>query len=141
MSFESQSTLSAQSLTSGGAIVADAACSWQLVHGRVLRLRFRQAGVLRVSSGRAWVTMDRVRGDTLLDAGDLFVSPGQDLPLRGGQSLVLESWSGERQGCIGLEWVPLPQPAPLATVVWARVGRYASVLVRRLWFVQRQPRF
>lgn len=118
----------------GGPMVLRAAATWQLAKGRVLRVRVREAGVLRVSSGQAWVTLDRVHGDTLADAGDLFVSPGHDLPLRAGQSLVLEAWSAGAQGSMGLSWEPVAQSARLAHIrtqpstLRTRVNTWASAL-------------
>jgi Protein of unknown function (DUF2917) len=134
MSFESQPHSSVLSLPQGRPVVLRAASTWQLAHGGVVRVRAREAGVLRVSSGQAWVTMDRRRGDTLADAGDLFVSPGHDLPLRADQSLVLEAWPAGAQGSMGLSWEPVTQPARLVrtgtqpSTLRTRVSTWASAL-------------
>ena len=66
-----------------------------------------EPGVLRVTQGRMWATIDLDRSRTLADAGDHFVVPGQDLHLRAGQRVVLEAWPVQGQASIQWQWLPV----------------------------------
>jgi hypothetical protein len=74
----------------------------------------RCAGVLRVTSGRAWVTLHAVRQNPQprwcpeLDPGDIFVDPGNRLELRAGQHAVIESWPTGKASATQLVWEPAP---------------------------------
>lgn len=80
---------------------------WQLAAGRALSLRLRTAGVLQITQGQAWVTLnERERGHGE-DAGDHFLGPGQRLPVRAGRHLVIESLD---QAPVHFEWLPATAP-------------------------------
>jgi hypothetical protein len=66
----------------------------------------REPGVLRVTQGRMWATIDLDRNSPVADAGDHFVAPGQDLHLRAGQRVVLEAWPVQGQTSIQWQWLP-----------------------------------
>ena len=70
----------------------------------------REAGVVRVTQGRMWATMDLDSGSPVADAGDHFVAPGQDLHLRAGQRVVLEAWPAKGQASIQWQWLPVATP-------------------------------
>ena len=70
-----------------------------------------EPGVLRVTQGRMWATIDLDRSRTLADAGDHFVVPGQDLHLRAGQRVVLEAWPVQGQASIQWQWLPVATAA------------------------------
>lgn len=114
---------------SAKAVAMDGKAPWELSRGCVLSLRPRIAGVLRVSAGRAWVTLDVSRSSPVTDAGDHFVEPGHDLPLRAGQRLVLESWPAAEFDSIKLVWAPQASPARLAYWQATLVGRSLSRLL------------
>jgi hypothetical protein len=72
----------------------------------------RSAGVLRVTSGRAWVTLHASRQNPQprwspeTDPGDIFVGPGKGLALRAGQHAVIESWPADKASATHVEWQP-----------------------------------
>jgi hypothetical protein len=77
----------------------------------------RSAGVLRVTSGRAWVTLHAVRQSPQprwcpeLDPGDIFVDPGNRLRLRAGQHAVIEAWPADKASATRLVWEPVAPSA------------------------------
>jgi hypothetical protein len=79
---------------------------WTLLAGRALTLRPTTSGVLRVSHGRAWATLDVDRRSLTSDAGDHFLNPENALVLRAGQRVVIESWPVAGASGIGLVWEP-----------------------------------
>lgn len=135
MSFIKQAQVNSQPSPRGHAITkavaTDGNTPWQLAGGCALSWRARGAGVLRVTSGRAWVTLDVSHGSPVADAGDHFVEPGRDLELRAGQRLVLESWPTSGADSISLVWEPRVPAARRVLarlwVVWGRLtGRLAA---------------
>jgi len=92
-------------------------CAWTLNRGAAQTFRAKSAGVLRVSGGRAWVTLSASRFSPQprryrdLDPGDIFVGPGNDLALRSGQAVVIESWPSDGMPLTRLQWVPDPRSA------------------------------
>jgi len=72
-----------------------------------LALRPRAAGLLRVTQGRIWATIDLDSRRTLADAGDHFIAPGHDLRLRAGQRVVLEAWPIKGQASVQWQWLPV----------------------------------
>ena len=82
------------------------AAPMQLAKGRAVTLRPKVAGILRVPHGRAWATLDKVRGSSLDDDGDHFVAPGHDLHVRAGQRVVLEAWPRAGADSITLVYEP-----------------------------------
>lgn len=90
---------------------ADTTCTvWSQVKGSVRTFRPQTAGVLRVTTGRAWATFNpsdwaaQPRWSPELDPGDLFVGPGAELPLCAGQNVVLESWPAGSSANTRFEW-------------------------------------
>lgn len=110
MSFVKQAQINSQQSpcapTATNAGTANGTAPWQLPRGCALSLKPRVAGVLRVSCGRAWVTLDLSFSSPAAQAGDHFVEPGHDLVLRAGQRLVLESWPAAGADHIHLVWEP-----------------------------------
>jgi hypothetical protein len=100
-----QATSFAHQSLSAGALPA----GWKLDAGRALSLRPRGAGVLRVTQGRLWVTLDSLRGDVQA-SGDLFLVPGRGLVVQAGQRLVIESSDTDRQAAAHFSLDPLGQP-------------------------------
>ncbi len=57
-----------------------------------------QAGVLRVTTGRVWVTTDQMREDYFLHAGEL-------LAIDAGVHVVIEAWNQNKSGLALLDWL------------------------------------
>jgi Protein of unknown function (DUF2917) len=83
----------------------------------------REPGVLRVTQGRIWATIDLDRSRTFADAGDHFVVPGQDLYLRAGQRVVLEAWPVQGQTSIQWQWLPVATPMATSAASHTGLGR------------------
>ena len=86
-------------------LASPGASAWNLPRGRAVSVTLRAATVLRATSGRAWVTQDAPLGAP----GDYFVFPGHDLPLRAGQSVVIEAWPYPGQDEVALQWLAQPE--------------------------------
>jgi hypothetical protein len=99
----SQESSSAQAAL--GATILSLDAPWVLRKGQAVTLCPRGAGVLRVTSGRAWATLDVSSHTPLLETGDHFVALGHDLRLRAGQRVVVEAWPHKEQEEITLQWV------------------------------------
>jgi hypothetical protein len=117
---------------------------WMLAAGRALSLRPREAGVLRIAGGAAWITFDGPHDGPANDQGDLLLAPGESLRVAAGRRLVLETHGTE---AVAFQWdfapQPQPQPVPLAQD-WAALrqaiglalgagGRLAAGLARLAW--------
>lgn len=77
----------------------------RLAPGQAHSLRLRRDGQLQVREGRAWVTLDEaplVRGT---ECGDFFLEAGQQLAVRAGRHLVIESLD---QNPVHYAWQPCP---------------------------------
>ena len=95
--------------------------------GRALTVRARQAGVLRITQGRVWITFSHADKDLRVPAGDYFCSAGESLALAAGQAVVMESWSaGEGGGAAAFSWEPAAFARPVAAA-GAAVAKVASV--------------
>lgn len=81
--------------------------------GQALTLRARQAGRLRVTQGRLWLTFSDAAQDGWVRAGDHFLLSGESLALAAGQTVVLESWAVGAPAPAGLCW----EPAPVASLL------------------------
>ena len=78
--------------------------SWVLPQGCAQTFVPVAAGVLRVTAGRAWVTLGQgLAGD------DVFLERNASMPLRAGQAVVLEAWLQESEAQLQLEWEAAPQ--------------------------------
>jgi Protein of unknown function (DUF2917) len=65
---------------------------WKLEAGHALTLRARQAGVLRITHGRVWLTFDITEKNAGVRTGDYFLSRGESLNLSAGEVLVMEPY-------------------------------------------------
>lgn len=81
---------------------------YALAAGQALTLRARQAGRLRVTQGRLWLTVGDAAQDGRVRAGDHFLQSGESLALAAGQTVVLESWAVGPPASAGLCWEPAP---------------------------------
>ena len=103
---------------SSAASHASCTTGWSQPRGTARTFRAPCAGVLRVSAGRAWATVNaspwspQPRWCPQLDAGDVFLAPDTTaLALRAGQSVVLESWPSNADPGTCFEWVALAPSA------------------------------
>ncbi|MFC5522841.1 DUF2917 domain-containing protein [Polaromonas jejuensis] len=79
---------------------------WKLGAGRALTLHASQAGELRIAHGRVWVTFNNAGQDLSVRAGDHFLSRGDGLFLRAGESLVMESFGIGHVPSAYFSWEP-----------------------------------
>lgn len=78
---------------------------WKLAPRRALSLRPRAAGLLLIAQGQAWATLGvRPQGHGN-ESGDHCLQAGQQLLVRAGQHLVLESFD---DAPVCFDWTPLP---------------------------------
>ena len=99
-----------QSLQTGGT-----AGSWRLAPGRALSLCPRSDGVLRVTCGRAWATLDVPPCGHRKETGDHCLQAGEQLPVRAGRHLVLESLDAAP---VEFEWRHASAAVPLRLSRW-----------------------
>lgn len=134
---------------------------WKLTPDRAVTLVPGEAGVLRVTHGQVWATLDGPHHGPANDWGDLVLRSGQQLKLTPGQHVVVESygdavnesayfsWEPEsalRQEAVALEvaaWQdiepPVSEPARqdpsgVLALVAQRVVSFAQALARGLGF-------
>lgn len=87
-----------------------ASLSWLLPQGQAQTFVPRTPGTLRVIAGRAWVTMShphQAPAPEVLPVPaeyDLVLEPTASLPLRAGQTVVMEAWSAEAATAAALVW-------------------------------------
>lgn len=79
---------------------------WALMPGTALSLLPREAGVLRIASGRVWATVDGPHTGHGNESGDHFLQAGQVLAVRGGQRLVFEPWDSVLESPVYFDWTP-----------------------------------
>lgn len=99
---------------------------WQLTAGRAISLRARQAGMLRMTQGRVWATVDGPRLGAGNESGDHFLQPGQRLLVGAGQHLVLEPWPDSGEVPVYFEW------SPVATALAVPASRWNSAVIEPL---------
>lgn len=98
--------------------------SWKLPRGRAITLRPATDGILRVSHGRVWATVDGPHGGTPYDAGDHVLEVGRSMWVSAGQRVVIEAWN--RTGASYFAWDPVLAPVT-QTVTRPRLN-FAGVL-------------
>ena len=115
-----------------------AAGSWQLAPGQALSLYPRTDGLLRITCGRAWATLDLFSPGHRNEAGDHCLQAGEQLVVRAGRHLVFESLD---PAPLYFEWVPAPAVEQLPVVArelqlmqsWVDVWRALGQTGRALW--------
>src|SRR4051812_37745671 len=83
--------------------------TWKLAAGRAITLEPRDTGTVRVAHGQLWATYDGPHAGALNEMGDHILGAGQQLRLRAGQRLVVESSANGAPAYFS--WDPLPQVA------------------------------
>lgn len=111
---------------------------WSLMPGTALSLLPREAGVLRIASGRVWATVDGPHAGHGNESGDHFLQAGEVLAVRAGQRLVFEPWGETLRSPVYFDWTPavvdLAVPAThwqVAVVQPARDLRHAVLAAGR----------
>ena len=114
---------------------------WQLAPGRALSLYPRPDGLLRITHGRAWATLDLPPCGRREEAGDHCLQAGEQLPVRAGRHLVFESLDPVP---LCFEWLPAPAVEPLPVAprgqalgpawreFWQATGQTGRALLRLL---------
>lgn len=103
----------------------------RLPAGQAIGLRMNKAAVLRIPTGRVWLTLGEAGGKTPCDAGDCFLDPGDSMPVPAGAHLVMEpvAMSGET-GAVDFEWAERAlSPSGFALDVVKPAGGFVLALV------------
>lgn len=111
----SQNTFQLPSAHTGPAVAG----RWQLAAERAISLRPRQAGMLRMTQGRVWATLDGPQQGAGNESGDHFLQPGQRLLVGGGQHLVLEPWPDSGEVPVYFEWTPVTPAVGVPGTRWS----------------------
>ena len=77
--------------------------TWKLARGRAITLRPAASGILRVSQGRLWATVDGPHGRAPDDSGDHVLQPGRSMFLQARQRVVIEAWTPDGDACFSWE--------------------------------------
>lgn len=89
--------------------------NWAIKTGRALTLSPQTAGVLRVRSGRIWLTQQGPhRFGAEHRGGDEFLEAGASVCLLPGQQVVLEAWPRDGECGTWFAWDPKPACGVLA---------------------------
>ncbi|HSW20934.1 MAG TPA: DUF2917 domain-containing protein [Ramlibacter sp.] len=96
---------------------ATAAGGWTLAPQRAMSLRPTRNGLLRVRSGRAWVTVERPDQA----AADVVLEAGQAVLVRAGHTAVMESWSAAE--AVRFDWQPWQRYASARAAWRTAVGQ------------------
>jgi hypothetical protein len=119
--------------------------TWKLEQGRAVTLRPRENGVLKIAHGRVWLTFDGPHAGALNDFGDRVLGAGEQVRVRAGMRVVLESCERTLPVYFSwdFQWQPQVQPEPSKAVAqsWDDLlgaiglgvragGRLAGALVR-----------
>lgn len=93
-------------------------------------LRPRAAGVVHVTQGRLWLTLDGPHVGPANAWGDHVLYAGQSMTLRGGASALLEGWPVEAGSVSQWEWRPM---LTLGDALTSRVRRGLMHSLRAIW--------
>jgi len=100
---------------------------WKLAAGQAITLQLRDAGELHIAHGRVWATFTTGTGSPGARTGDHFLSRGESLVLRAGESVVMESFGAGHAASAYFSWEPARQAAPVANRVNAPEGFWPAL--------------
>ena len=98
----------------------------KLEAGHALTLHARQAGVLRITRGRVWLTFNLTEKDAGARTGDHFLSRGESLQLAAGEAVVMEPYGLGHAPSAYYSWEPAAASPSVALV--GSAGWRADVL-------------
>ncbi len=81
---------------------------WKLVPERAVTLHPDGAGILRISGGRVWATVDGPHHGPANDWGDVVLRSGEQLQLLPGQQVVVEAYGEAVNEPAYFSWEPAP---------------------------------
>ncbi|WP_167772937.1 DUF2917 domain-containing protein [Ramlibacter humi] len=87
--------------------------TWRLEAKRAVTLRPREDGVLRIAHGRVWLTFDGPHAGPANDSGDRVLGAGEQVTVRAGRRVVLES--SEKGVPAYISWDFVSQLRPVRT--------------------------
>ena len=91
---------------------------WKLQSGRAISLQPHEAGVLRITHGQVWATLDGPRQGHGNELGDHFVRAGQQMSVGAGQHLVFEPWGELSTTDVYFEWIPVSNAVTIPASRW-----------------------
>lgn len=74
--------------------------------GQARTVQARQAGVLRIVRGWAWITFRHADRDPSVQAGDHFLGRGDSLQLSAGQAVIMEALEKDSEKRVCFSWQP-----------------------------------
>jgi hypothetical protein len=83
--------------------------SWKLARGRAITLQPTTDGIVRISHGQVWATVDGPHGCNPDDSGDHVLQVGRSMYVKAGQRVVMEAWNAS--GASYFAWDPVFAPA------------------------------
>ena len=103
--------------------------SWKLAPERAVTLNPGQVGLLRVTEGRVWATLEGPHHGPANDWGDIVLRSGQQICLLPGQQVVVEAYPvAANDGAASFSWEPAPEPAV------SSAGEEEASLEDRVWW-------
>lgn len=125
------STRSAPALSLSPEHAAVPVRGWRLDAHRALSLHPKVPSRLRITQGRAWVTLGVPAKGAGNELGDHMLEAGQDLAVPAGARLVMEPWQPGVTEPVRFEWC-CAQADPQAQQASSRFGREVATPTREL---------
>ncbi len=118
-----------------------AAClpgTWRLDGARAVTLRPREDGLLRIAHGQVWVTFDGPHAGPPNELGDFVLGAGQQLRVRAGRRVVMESTDPAAAAYFSWDFSLQPEPVRLPRMQavaqsWCDLQLALALAVRASW--------
>jgi hypothetical protein len=113
--------------------------TWKLEKGRAATLRPREEGLLRIAHGRVWLTFDGPHAGPANDLGDRILGAGEQVRVRAGRRLVIESCDAGHPVYFSWEFAPAAQTMPSQAVEqsWSDLRLAIALGLRAGWRLAR----